>query len=102
MLNKYAAALALSSVSLLAHAQTIDRNAGRNIAANCANCHGTNGKSVGGMPALAGQPAEFISRQMREFREGKRPATIMHQLSKGYTDEQIDAVAAYFATQKSN
>ena len=102
MLNKYAAALALSFVSLLAHAQTIDRNAGRNIAANCANCHGTNGKSVGGMPALAGQSAEFISRQMREFREGKRPATIMHQLSKGYTDEQIDAVAAYFATQKSN
>ena len=100
MLNKCALTIAMSIASLLANAQTIDRNTGRNIAANCANCHGTNGKSVGGMPSLAGQPAELISRQMRDFRDGRRPATIMHQLSKGYTDEQIEAVAAYFAAQK--
>lgn len=99
---KYTLILAVSMLSFEALAQTVDRNAGRNIAANCANCHGTNGRSVGGMPALAGLPADFIARQMREFREGKRPATIMHQLSKGYTDEQIDAVASYLAAQKSN
>lgn len=102
MPTRYMFLIALLSLSSAANAQTIDRNSGRNIASNCANCHGTNGKSVGGMPALAGLPADFISRQMREFRDGKRPATIMHQLSKGYTDEQIDAVASYLSAQKSN
>jgi cytochrome c553 len=37
---------------------------------------------------------------MRAFRDGKRPATIMHQIAKGYTDAQIDAVAEHFARQK--
>ncbi len=99
---KFPLILALAATPLLAHGQSTDPYAGRNIAANCANCHGTNGKSTGGMPSLAGQSADYIARQMREFRDGKRPATIMHQLSKGYTEEQINSVAAYFAAQKSN
>ena len=37
---------------------------------------------------------------MRAFRDGKRPATVMHQLAKGYSDAQIDALAGYFAAQK--
>ncbi len=79
---------------------TVDANVGRNIAANCANCHGTAGRSVGGMPSLAGRSQDELARTMREFRDGKRPATIMHQISKGYTDAQIASVAAYFASQK--
>lgn len=71
------------------------------LAANCANCHGTNGKSVGGLPALAGYPkAEFIQ-AMKDFQSGKREATLMHQISKGYTDAQIEAMATYFAAQKN-
>ncbi len=69
------------------------------LAANCANCHGTKGNAQGAMPSLAGLKASYISEQMRAFRDGKRPATIMHQLSKGYTDAQIDAMAGYFAAQ---
>lgn len=80
-----------------AFAQSAPADAVRYLAANCANCHGTLGKSVGSMPSLAGQPAPYISEQMRAFRDGKRPATIMHQLAKGYTDEQIDALAGYFS-----
>ena len=53
------------------------------------------------MPSLAGRPREALVQTLREFRDGKRPATLMHQLSKGYTDAQIDAVAAYFALQKA-
>ncbi len=68
------------------------------LAANCANCHGTKGNAQG-MPGLAGQKADYIAEQMRAFRDGKRPGTIMHQLSKGYTDAQIDAIAGYFAAQ---
>jgi cytochrome c553 len=36
---------------------------------------------------------------MRAFRDGKRPATVMHQIAKGYTDTQIDAIAAWYAAQ---
>lgn len=72
------------------------------LAANCANCHGTVGNAVGAMPSLAGLKADYISEQMRAFRDGKRPATLMHQLAKGYTDAQIDAISGYFAAQKPN
>jgi cytochrome subunit of sulfide dehydrogenase len=74
------------------------RNAGY-LAANCANCHGTSGRNAGSLPSLAGLPAAGIAQAMRDYRDGKRKATIMHQLSKGYTDAQIDAMAAYFAAQ---
>lgn len=82
-------------------AQGADPNLGRNLAAACANCHGTNGVSQGGFPSLAGQPRSQLVRLMQEFRAGKRPATIMHQISKGYTDEQMEALAAYFSAQKA-
>ncbi len=72
----------------------------RSYAATCANCHGTNGQARGAMVPLAGLPKELIVTQMKAFKEGTRPATIMHQIAKGYTDEQIDLIAGYFATQK--
>jgi cytochrome c553 len=53
------------------------------------------------MPSLAGQPKAQIVEQMKAFRDGKRPATIMHQLAKGYTDQQIELVADFFSRQKS-
>ncbi len=82
-------------------AQGADPNLGRNLAAACANCHGTNGVSRQGMPNLAGQQRAYLVQQMQDFRAGKRPATIMHQIAKGYTDEQIDALAAYFSEQRA-
>ncbi|HYD81623.1 MAG TPA: c-type cytochrome [Paucimonas sp.] len=71
------------------------------LAANCANCHGTNGRTVNGtLPPLAGQPAGAIVAALKEFKAGTRQATIMHQLAKGYSDEQIALIADYFAAQK--
>lgn len=96
----FAAGFFLYTLQPSAVAQTVDANAGRNIAANCANCHGTAGRSVGGMPSLAGRSQDELARIVREFRDGKRPATIMHQIAKGYTDAQIASVAAFFASQK--
>jgi sulfide dehydrogenase cytochrome subunit len=91
-----AAALAASAVS--AHAQENPRN----LASACAICHGTQGKPAPDAPLipLAGLPQDHIATQMRAFRDGKRPATVMHQIAKGYTDAQIDAMAAWFAAQK--
>ena len=74
----------------------------QSLAATCANCHGTqgNGVSEGSVPGLAGLKADYIEAQMKAFKSGERPATIMHQLSKGYSDEQIRLLATYFASQK--
>ncbi|HEY6280349.1 MAG TPA: c-type cytochrome [Burkholderiales bacterium] len=77
-----------------------DPNYARNLAANCANCHGTDGKSAGVMPPLAGLDKNYIILQMQDFKSSKRPATIMHQLAKGYSDEQIELMAEYFSVQK--
>lgn len=73
----------------------------RALAATCANCHGTDGRAVPGsnVPGLAGQPAAYLAEQMRAFRSGSRSATVMHQLAKGYSDAQIDQLAAYFAAR---
>ena len=82
-------------------AATADVNLGRDVAANCASCHGTDGRSRGGVPGLAGRDKADLVRQMQEFRDGKRASTIMQQLAKGYTDAEIEAAASYFAAQKA-
>lgn len=69
-------------------------------AATCANCHGTQGHATDAMVPLAGYPAAQLFAALKEFQAGKRSATIMHQLSKGYSDEQLHAIAAYFEAQK--
>jgi len=96
-----ALAMLFATVAGSAAAQAPDPNLARNIAAGCANCHGTNGASKGGMPSLAGQPKADLVRKMQDYKSGKTPATIMPQLAKGYTDEQIDLVAGWFAAQKN-
>jgi cytochrome c553 len=88
------------ALPLTAAAQGADPNLGRNLASTCANCHNTTGRSVTNMPSIAGLPKDVMLRTMREFKEGKRPATIMHQLAKGYTDVQLELIAAHFAAQK--
>ena len=77
-----------------------DPDLGRNLAATCANCHGTNGISKEGAPSLAGETKESIVHKFREFRDGKRLATIMHQLAKGFTDGQVELIADFFSKQK--
>jgi cytochrome subunit of sulfide dehydrogenase len=95
------AVASLSAISNTAHAQAATLQI-KALAANCANCHGTNGVAVPGssVPGLAGTSAPAMIAAMAAFKAGTRPATIMHQLAKGYTDEQIAQMAAYFAAQK--
>ena len=89
---------AILSVSALACAQ--ESSTVRGMTATCANCHGTEGRSVGTVPGLAGVDAGYMVQQMKDFKAGKRPATVMQQLAKGFSDAQIEQLAAYFATQK--
>lgn len=92
-------ALALAALAA-APALAQDVNLARNLAATCANCHGTNGNARGDMKPLAGVQADKIIAMMNDFKSGAMPATIMHQIAKGYTDEQIRLVAGYFAAQQ--
>jgi cytochrome subunit of sulfide dehydrogenase len=96
------AALLAASLAPVAHAQDAQTLNIRSLAATCANCHGTNGKAFEGsaVVTLAGMPKDYIVLQMKAFQAGTRPATIMHQLAKGYTDQQIEQIATYFAAQK--
>ena len=102
------AAWCLLSLSLLALAPTPAWSADpqrlrtRALAATCAQCHGTDGRAVEGqaLVRLAGLPKDETLTQLLAFRTGKRPATVMHQITRGYSQEQLEAVATYFAAQK--
>lgn len=94
--------LALTTVlwtSQVAWAQ-VDALQLRSWAAACANCHGTLGVAQPGMESLAGAPKDELAKKMLDFKAGRKPATLMHQIAKGYTDEQIEQIAGYFAALK--
>jgi cytochrome subunit of sulfide dehydrogenase len=94
------AAGAMVTTALAQTAPAPQAHLARNLAATCANCHGTNGNARGDMKPLAGVSADKIVSAMADFKSGAMPATIMHQIAKGYTDEQIRLIASYLAAQK--
>lgn len=88
-------------VFLAAPAAGQEPNAARSLAATCFTCHGPDGHSVGGVPpSLAGRDKAALLQAMQEFKAGKRSSTIMQQHAVGYTDEQLDLIAGYFAGVK--
>lgn len=84
------------SAAFSAHADT----RARFMAANCAYCHGPEGKSHGAIPSLAGLEPGYFVEQMKAFRDGSRPATVMKKHANGYTDAEFEAIAKYFAAIK--
>ncbi|WP_195764075.1 c-type cytochrome [Pseudoduganella rivuli] len=74
--------------------------AGARLAANCAACHGTSGMTDGvALPSLAGQGKGVLLVALKAFKSGARQGTIMPQIAKGYTDEQLAQLAEFFAAQ---
>lgn len=70
------------------------------IGATCSGCHGPDGVGSGAIPPLAGLPAATIEEALKAFKAGSRSATVMTRLAKGYSDEEIRALGAYFAAIK--
>lgn len=90
------AVLCLASAPL---AQAAETDLPRNLAATCANCHGTEGRSVGGMASLAGEPRERLLTKLQAYATGEEPSTIMGQIARGYTEAQLALIADWFAAQ---
>ena len=105
--NKKALVALIGSVFMVGTTQVLAGPSASAMANTCAGCHGTNGQSVGpASPNLAGMSAAYFTESMMGFKalpkdaehaEDARPATIMNRIAKGYTEEQIEQMAAHFA-----
>lgn len=93
---RYRVVFGVIAASFLCSAQAADRTAA--LANTCNNCHGVNGVSVGpSMPSIGGLPESYLKNVMLEWKSGTRYSATMGRLIKGYTDEQISELAAYFS-----
>jgi sulfide dehydrogenase cytochrome subunit len=81
-----------------ASSQAVEITRGVMLSNSCAACHGTDGKSPGSIPTIYGKSSEYISQALLDFREGKRPATVMGRHASGYSDEEIQLIAEYFSS----
>lgn len=72
----------------------------RQIASTCLSCHGPDGKSISAMPSLAGIDKTYFVAQMKAFKSGLRPASVMHRHVQGYTDQELEKMGEYFAALK--
>jgi cytochrome subunit of sulfide dehydrogenase len=70
------------------------------FASNCYNCHGTEGRVQSAIPAIAGRDRDYLLETLKAYKAGTKPATIMHQLAKGYTDDELAILADYFSRLK--
>lgn len=99
VMGAWCAAVAVTAAAAPARAQ--DAAQARSLAATCFTCHGNEGRSVGGVPpSLAGRDRGELLQALKDFKSGKRSATIMQQHAKGYSDRQLELIAGYFAGVK--
>ena len=86
--------------SSCAGSATAQDYAARSWAAGCAGCHGTDGRSAGAVPSLAGRSKAELLAMLEAFKTGKREAaTIMHQYAVGYSAAELERIAQYFSRQ---
>ena len=95
-----AAGLVAAAMVAVAPVGAQAETSGRNLALSCFSCHGPAGKSPDTIPAINGKNAAFITKEMIGFRDGKRKSTVMQRIAKGYSDDEIRALAGYLAGLK--
>ena len=94
------AAAALVAGGLLTGTAHADHHGAAMVSNPCAGCHGTDGNANGpAMPTIAGMPKQLMIDLMNDFASGDRPSTIMQRVAKGYSADQIDKLAGFFAAQ---
>lgn len=99
-MHKNAFLSAALAAGLLAAGAAAAGPSGQALGFTCAGCHGTDGSSVGpSSPHIAGMHPDYFTEAMKAYKEGKGNPTIMDRIAKGYSDEQIEAMAKFFAEQ---
>ena len=93
----FAAVAALTASVGIASAASPEPPSG---AASCTGCHAANAKVQTPVPRLAGRNAAELVQQMQAFRAGQRDATVMDRIAKGFTDAEVQAMAAWYAEQR--
>ena len=77
-----------------------DQPSSESLVFNCFTCHGTDGKSPTAMPGLYGKSEAYVARKLSEFKAGKGNPTVMDRIAKGFTAEEVEAIAAWYASQR--
>ncbi len=67
------------------------------LANTCFSCHGPDGRSAGDMPTIADKSEKFIAAKLKAFKSDSLDATIMNRIAKGFSDEEIAALAKFFS-----
>lgn len=88
------------SAALLAAPPVLALDAISVAADACAGCHGTDGRSLGSMPAFHEKKPAELKQILREYKSGKREATIMDRIVKGYSDADLDKMVDYYTAKK--
>jgi len=77
--------------------------AGKEKSAVCASCHGADGNSLVAMyPNLAGQSADYLTKQLKEFKNGSRKDPVMAGMVAALSEQDMIEISAYFSTQKES
>jgi cytochrome c553 len=97
MIARAAAAILTAALAAPAAASATDAPPG---ASSCSGCHPAGRSAGSAVPRLIGQDAARITAAMDEFRSGRRAATVMDRVAKGFTDDEVKAIAAWYAAQK--
>lgn len=100
MVRNVVIAICFVSIGLLGPAAYAATPSGQMLANTCTGCHGNNGESKGAAPSIGGLSAEQLDQAMLDYKSDKRPGTIMNRIAKGYSDEEIKAMAEYLASLK--
>ncbi|MBC3383037.1 cytochrome c4 [Pseudomonas sp. SWRI12] len=102
-MNKLIVSLLLTlGISGVAHAAG-DAKAGEAKVAVCGACHGPDGNSMApNFPKLAGQGERYLTKQLKEIKDGKRVVLEMTGLLTNLSDQDLEDIAAYFASQKGS
>jgi len=92
--------LVIAAISLLSPAAAVAAPAAPPGAASCSGCHASGAGVATTVPRLAGRAPADIVAAMQDYRTGKRPATVMDRIAKGFSDDETKAIAAWLAAQQ--
>lgn len=93
-------ALALVCLYGISFAADYEPTKGEMLALSCAGCHGTDGKSNGIMPTIAGMGKTSIQKILLDYKYGRKTGTVMQKHVKGFSDEELEQVSYYFSQVK--